>query len=106
MRAREAGSVHRRRPNGITRLLSSLIIVVRLSGLCVSRPRPPSQGRLHAMCAQCVMGAATAAPGATGIRAWLATRGFAWLTPRRMRLATISLIPVGLLGASVGVGAP
>jgi hypothetical protein len=56
------------------------------------------------MCAQCVMGAATAAAGATGIRAWLATRRIAWLTPRRLRVVTISLIVAGLAAASVGLG--
>jgi hypothetical protein len=55
------------------------------------------------MCAQCMMGATTAAAGATGIRAWLGTRSYAWLTPRRMRFATVSLLGAGLIGASVGV---
>ena len=55
------------------------------------------------MCAQCMMAASTAAAGATGIRAWLAARRFAWLTPRRLRLVTIGLIGVALVGASVGL---
>jgi hypothetical protein len=55
------------------------------------------------MCAQCMMGAATAAAGVTGIRAWLAAKRFAWLTPRRMRFATASLIAGGLLAASLGL---
>jgi hypothetical protein len=54
------------------------------------------------MCMQCMAGAMTAVAGATGIRAWLASRGFSWLTPRRMRLATLSLIGLALIGASVG----
>ena len=58
---------------------------------------------LSGMCAQCVMGATTAAAGATGIRAWLATRTYSWLTPRRMRFATMALIGSGLIGASVGL---
>jgi hypothetical protein len=57
-----------------------------------------------AVCAQCVMGAATAAAGATGIRAWLATRRIPWLAPRRMRLVTVSLIVAALVAASVGLG--
>ncbi len=40
--------------------------------------------------------AATAAAGATGIRAWLATRGWSWLTPPRLRRATIGLLVVAL----------
>jgi hypothetical protein len=50
-----------------------------------------------------MIGATTAAAGATGIRAWLATQSYAWLTPRRMRFATVSLIGAGLIGASVGI---
>lgn len=48
------------------------------------------------MCAQCMATASVAAAGATGIRAWLATRGWSWLTPRRMRSATIALLAVAL----------
>jgi hypothetical protein len=49
-----------------------------------------------------MMAASTAAAGATGIRAWLAAKRFAWLTPRRMRLMTIGLIATGLIVSSVG----
>jgi len=52
------------------------------------------------MCAQCMAAAATAAVGATGIRAWLATRGWAWLTPLRLRRATIALLVVALGAAA------
>lgn len=58
------------------------------------------------MCVQCAAGATTAAAavgGVTGIRIWLAAKGFAWLTPARMRLATGTLTVVGLIGASVGL---
>jgi hypothetical protein len=54
------------------------------------------------MCAQCMMGATTAAAGVTGMRAWLVAKGFSWMTPRRTKIATISLIVAGLVGASVG----
>jgi hypothetical protein len=55
------------------------------------------------MCAQCMMGATTAVAATAGIRAWLASRGFTWLTPYRMRLATAFLIGASLIGASVGL---
>jgi hypothetical protein len=58
------------------------------------------------MCAQCMMGATTAAAGVTGIRAWLATKGYAWLSPRRMRLLTAGLVGTGLIGVSLGFGPP
>lgn len=55
------------------------------------------------MCAQCMMAASTAAAGATGMRAWLAAKGFSWLTPRKMRFATMGLIGAGLVGSAVGL---
>jgi hypothetical protein len=55
------------------------------------------------MCAQCMMGATTAAAGVTGMRAWLTAKAFVWMTARRMRFLTMSLIVVGLIGASVGL---
>ena len=55
------------------------------------------------MCAQCMIGASTALTGAAGMRAWLATRGFAWLTPGGMRAVTIALLAAGVVGSSVGL---
>ena len=54
------------------------------------------------MCVQCMMGATAAAAGVSGMRAWLVARSFSWMTPRRTKIATISMIAVGLAGASVG----
>lgn len=51
---------------------------------------------------QCMMGAMTAGAGASGARAWLATRRFTWVTPHRMRFATLCLIVAGVAGAAVG----
>ena len=48
-------------------------------------------------------GAAAAVGGATGIRAWLAAQGFAWMTRGRMRVTTLALLAMGVIGASVGV---
>ncbi len=56
------------------------------------------------MCMQCMAGAMTAGAGATGIRAWLATRGYAWLTPRRLKAATVALVAAGVVVASVALG--
>lgn len=53
------------------------------------------------MCMQCMAGAMTATAGATGIRAWLATRSYAWLTPRRLKAITIGLITVALVASMV-----
>jgi hypothetical protein len=55
------------------------------------------------MCVQCMIGASAAVASATGIRAWLAHRGFSWLTPRRMRFATAFLLVAAVLGSSVGL---
>lgn len=54
---------------------------------------------------QCAAGAMTAAAGATGARAWLATKAFSWMTPRRMRLASFSLVGTGVLAAALGLSA-
>ena len=43
------------------------------------------------MCAQCMATATAAVGGASGLRAWLAAKGFQFLTPRRLRLLTIAL---------------
>lgn len=55
------------------------------------------------MCVQCAMGAAAAAAGATGMRAWLAARAGPWFTPRRRKAVTGVLIVAGVLaGGLVG----
>jgi hypothetical protein len=43
------------------------------------------------MCMQCMAGAMTAVGAASGVRAYLASRGFRWLTRRRLRAVTIAL---------------
>jgi hypothetical protein len=48
--------------------------------------------------------AATVAAGASGMRAWLAARGFSWVTPRRLRWMTGTLLAVALSIAAVGSG--
>lgn len=50
------------------------------------------------MCAGCAMAAAA---GATGVRSWLAAHHLTWLTPKRLRVATIGLMVAGLLASSV-----
>ena len=47
-----------------------------------------------------MMGAMSAGAGATGTRAWLAHRGFRWMTPRRMRAITVALLAGALVAAS------
>jgi len=44
--------------------------------------------------------AATAVAGATGIRAWLATRSWEWLTQHRLRRMTVALVVVALGAAA------
>jgi hypothetical protein len=55
------------------------------------------------MCTQCMMGATTALTGAVGMRAWIAAKGGAWLTPRRLRALTIALLAAGVVGSSAGI---
>jgi hypothetical protein len=56
------------------------------------------------MCIQCMMGAMTATASATGVRAWLAQREWTWLTPKRLRLATVALLAAALVVSAVGFG--
>jgi hypothetical protein len=53
---------------------------------------------------QCMMGAMTAGAGATGIRAWLRIRSPKWLTARRMKAVTGTLIGAALVAATVLLG--
>lgn len=43
------------------------------------------------MCAQCMATAMTAVGAASGVRSYLGTRSFGWLTPRRLKAITIAL---------------
>jgi hypothetical protein len=51
-----------------------------------------------------MMGAMTATASATGIRAWLGQREWTWLTPKRLRFATVALIAAALVVSTVALG--
>jgi hypothetical protein len=51
-----------------------------------------------------MMGAMTATASATGVRAWLAQRHWHWLTPRRLRFATLTLLGAALVVSAVSFG--
>ena len=53
------------------------------------------------MCMQCMAGAMAAGSAATGARSYLATRTWAWLTPRRLRRATVGLMSTGLVASAL-----
>jgi hypothetical protein len=42
-----------------------------------------------------------AASAATGARSWLAARGFQWMTPRRLKVATMVIIAAAFVGGSL-----
>jgi hypothetical protein len=52
------------------------------------------------MCMQCMMGATTAVATASTARSWLATRRWAWLTPRRLHRITIGLVVAALVASA------
>jgi len=52
------------------------------------------------MCVMCAMAAAT---GASGARTWLQNSHATWLTPRRMRVATIGVMSAAFLVSTVGL---
>src|SRR2546423_13926950 len=54
----------------------------------------------YAVCMQCLIGAMGAGAGATGTRAWVAHRGFRWMTPGRLRAITVALLAGALIAAS------
>jgi hypothetical protein len=56
------------------------------------------------MCVQCAAGAASAATAATGMRAYLATRTWAWLTPLALRRISAVLIGAGVVASGVLLG--
>jgi hypothetical protein len=53
---------------------------------------------------QCLATATTTLGVAGGLRAWLAASRPAWITPSRMRIATVVLLTVGVLAAGVRPG--
>jgi hypothetical protein len=52
------------------------------------------------MCMQCMYTAMTSTAAATGIRSWLNTRRYHWLTPERMRRITIGLVTAALVASA------
>jgi hypothetical protein len=44
-----------------------------------------------------------AAAGASGVRSWLQARHLTWLTPRRLRIATITLFVAAFAVSAVGL---
>jgi hypothetical protein len=50
------------------------------------------------MCIGCAMAGASAA---TGFRSWLQTRGFVWLTPRRLKRLTVAAMAVATIFSTV-----
>lgn len=56
------------------------------------------------MCVQCMIGAMGATAGASGARAWLATRRWAWLSPRVLKRITLALVIAVLTASSILLG--
>jgi hypothetical protein len=52
------------------------------------------------MCMQCMATAMTAGAGVSGTRAYIAAKHFSWMTPRRMRALTASLLVAGLVASA------
>ena len=49
---------------------------------------------------QCMLNAMAASAGATGARSWLGHKRFTWLTPGRLRFATILLVTAALVASA------
>ena len=52
------------------------------------------------MCIYCMYAAMGSTATASGIRSWLHTRKYEWLTPQRMRRITIGLVVAALIASS------
>lgn len=52
------------------------------------------------MCVACAM---TAAAGASGARTYLHTHDFGWLTPQRLKAATVALVVAALGVSTIGL---
>ncbi len=50
---------------------------------------------------QCMATAMTSGAAVTGVRSWLGTRNYTWLTPQRLRRTTICLFTAGLLASAL-----
>ena len=48
------------------------------------------------------MAAGAASVGARGVGSWLAARGFGWVTPGRITVATVLLVIVALVAVVLG----
>lgn len=72
-------------------------------GIGAARSTRLSAGNLEGVCAQCLAGAAVAASGATGVRAYVAAKRPAWMTPRRLRWTSGGLVAAAVVLASVGL---
>jgi hypothetical protein len=45
----------------------------------------------------------TAMAGASGVRSWLQTRGWTWLTPERLRRTTVAVFAIATVVSTVGL---
>jgi hypothetical protein len=52
------------------------------------------------MCMQCMATAMTAGAGVSGTRAFIAAKHLSWMTPRRLRAITATLLCAGLLASA------
>lgn len=66
--------------------------------------RRPARVTMPPVYTQCMMGAMTAGAGATGVRSWIATRTWAWLTPIRLKRITLALLTVAVVAATFLIG--
>ena len=49
---------------------------------------------------QCMATAMTVGAGVSGTRAYIAHKHFSWLTPRRLRVITVSLLGAGFIASA------
>lgn len=69
---------------------------------CASQVWQSSVNAGGASGAQALLAAGAATVGARGLGSWLVSLGFAWVTPRRVTVATVLLVMVALVAVVLG----
>jgi len=56
------------------------------------------------MCVQCWSAAVASVGAASGARAWISAKAGVWLTPKRKKALTITLMGMAVIAAGLGLG--
>lgn len=69
---------------------------------CASQVWQSSVSAGGATGAQALLAAGAASVGARGVGNWLASRGFAWITPVRLTAVTVLIVTLAIVAVTLG----